>query len=529
MKKRIPALLLTAALALTAAGCSGGGETQTSTPPADTSGAPSASGNTATAPDNDLVIAFNTDIQSMDPHNTTDTLSITVSRTMYESLVTFDENQEIVPLLAESYVAEDDNLTYTFKLREGVKFHDGSDFNADAVIANYERCLADTTLRQNSRVAKWESCTKVDEYTVAIKLMEPNSSFINQFTQFQIISPKALEEGLDLSKNAAGTGQYTFKEHTEGDHVTVVPFADYWGTKATVDSLTFRAVPEDGSRVAMLQTGEADYIYPMPTVQADQVNGTDNITVGAVASNIMRYVTLNTNLPELSDKRVRQAMNYAIDKEAYAQVVFSGYCEEVLSCYPSTVSYYSAQTPYTFDLEKAKSLMEEAGYGDGFSLTLWGDNISAEQTGMQFVMQQLAQIGITVEVLPMEPSTLSDMIYVDEDEAEINMWYVNWSASSFDADGSMRSILHSEMVPPKSANTAYFRNSEFDSLLDEAIRTSDPDKLADLYAQAQAIAWDEAPWLFLGNDELVYGAKTYVSGIVLNPDGSVDVTNATLA
>mgnify|MGYP005787135689 CR=1 FL=1 len=128
------------------------------------------------------------------------------------------------------------------------------------------RCLADTTLRQNSRVAKWESCTKVDDYTVAIKLKEPNSSFINQFTQFQIVSPKALEEGTDLNKAEAGTGQYTFKEHTEGDHVTVVPYADYWGTKATVDSLTFRAVPEDGSRVAMLQTGEADYIYPMPTV-----------------------------------------------------------------------------------------------------------------------------------------------------------------------------------------------------------------------------------------------------------------------
>lgn len=423
MNKRIPALVLAAVMAMSAAGC--GSKTATDTTNTDATANTDTAQNTATAADNDLVIAFNTDVQSLDPHNTTDTLSISISNTMYESLIKFDENQNIVPHLAESFKAEDDNLTYTFTLRQGVKFSDGTDFNADAVIANYERCLADTTLRQNSNVKKWESVTKVDDYTVAVKLLTPDSSFLNRFTQFDIISPTALANGVDLNKESAGTGQYVFKEHVEGDHVTVVPNTEYWGTKATVDSLTFRAVPEDGSRIAMLQTGEADFIHPMPVIQAQDMNGQDGIVVETTPSNIIRYVTLNTTVPELSDKRVRQAMNYAIDKEAYAQVVFNGYCEEVRSCFPSTVSYYAEQTPYTYDLEKAKELMTEAGYPDGFSLTLWGDNMTIEQTGMQFIAQQLGQIGIQVEVVPMEPTTLSEMIYMPEEENDVQMWYVN--------------------------------------------------------------------------------------------------------
>ena len=296
MNKRIPALVLAAVMAMSAAGC--GSKTATNT---DATANTDTAQNTATAADNDLVIAFNTDVQSLDPHNTTDTLSISISNTMYESLIKFDENQNIVPHLAESFKAEDDNLTYTFTLRQGVKFSDGTDFNADAVIANYERCLADTTLRQNSNVKKWESVTKVDDYTVAVKLLTPDSSFLNRFTQFDIISPTALANGVDLNKESAGTGQYVFKEHVEGDHVTVVPNTEYWGTKATVDSLTFRAVPEDGSRIAMLQTGEADFIHPMPVIQAQDMNGQDGIVVGTV--------TFGWGTDLFSEERVIATMN----------------------------------------------------------------------------------------------------------------------------------------------------------------------------------------------------------------------------
>lgn len=525
MKKKLLAFFLVAAMLVSVTACGTSGSTAGST-----GGSGSTAGGGLSAPDQDFVIAFNNDIQSLDPHNNSDTLSITVARTMYEGLVAFDENQQIIPQLAESYEAADDHVTYTFHLRQGVKFHDGEEFNAAAFVANYERALGDETLRQYRRVSTWESVETPDDYTVVITLKTPNSSFLNQFTQFNIISPKLIEQGTSvIAKSPVGTGPYTFTERVEGDHVTLAPNADYWGGAPSVNSVTFRAVPEDGSRVAMLQTGEADYIYPMPAIQASSMDGTDNIEVITMPSNVMRYVTLNTTLPQLSDVRVRQAMNYAIDKQAYIKTVFNGYAEEVYSAYPSSVQYYSAQTPYDFNLEKAKELMAEAGYADGFKITIWGDNTTQEQKGMQFVQQQLAQIGIEMEVLPMEPNTIGDMIYVEKDEATIETWYVNWSASSFDADGSMRNILYSEMMPPASANTAYYNNPEFDRLLDEGREATDPDQLAEIYADAQAIVWEDCPWLFLGNDQVMSGQKTYVSGVSLRPDGSLEMSKLALA
>jgi len=524
--KRFSALLLALCLcvSLIVTGC-GGKETSSTPAPA----SEPVSNAAAAAPDKDLTIGFNTDIQSLDPHNASDTLSMSVLGSMYESLIAFDENQKLTGELAESWEVADDNLTYTFKLRKDVKFHDGEPFNAEAVKKNYERCMADEKLRQYRTVKDWESVTVVDENTVAIKLKFPNSSFLNKMALYRMASPKTLENGKDfLIKNPCGTGAYIYKERVEGDHVTVVPFDGYWGDKPGVSSVTFKAVPEDGARIAMLQTGEADYIYPMPAIQAPNLDGKKDIKVTAAPSNIMRYVTLRTNLPELSDKRVRQAMNYAIDKAAYNKTVFNGYAEQVNSCFPSTVLYYSEQSPYDFNLEKAKALMKEAGYEKGFKLTLWGDNISNEMKGMQFVQQQLKQINIDVEVVPFEPNTLGDKIYVDPDKAEINMWYVNWSASSFDADGSMRNILHSEKMPPVSANTAYYNNPEFDKALDAAQRETDPAKLTELYAKAQKTVWEDAPWLFLGSDQVIAGQKTYVSGINLGPDGGLDITKAKL-
>ena len=184
----------------------------------------------------------------------------------------------------------------------------------------------------------------------------------------------------------------------------------------------------------------------------------------------MRYVTLNMDLEQLSDVKVRQAMNYAIDKDAYIQLMYSGYGKPATSVVPSIIGGYEEQEAYTYDVDKAKELMKEAGYEDGFKLTLWGDNTTQEIKGMTFISQQLAQIGIEVDVQPMEPATVSDKIYVDKEDAEINMWYVNWSASDFTMDGSLRSLLYSTMCPPTSANTAYFNDADFDKDMDEVLQ-----------------------------------------------------------
>lgn len=491
--------------------------------------------------DNDLVIAIEGSVSSMDPANIPDTNAISATRGCYEMLVAFNENQELEGQLAESWEVSEDSLTYTFHLREGVKFSDGTDFNAAAVVANYERIIdPENNLRQRrtyvvaqedgSEKFRVESIETPDDYTVVFKLAEAWSPFINRISQFCIISPAALEEyGNDIMNNPVGTGPFICTEWEEGDHTTFERNEDYWGEKAAVDTVTIKEVPEAGSRTAMLQTGEADLVYPMPADQIAAIEGSDDVNVFAADSNIMRYVTLNMNIPELQDVKVRQAMNYAIDKEAYVKLMYSGYAKPATSIVPSIIGGYKEQTAYTYDVEKAKELMKEAGYEDGFKLTLWGDNTTQEVKGMTFIKQMLAQINIEVEVLPMEPATINDKIYVEKEEAEINMWYVNWSASDFTMDGSVRSLLHSDMVPPTSANTAYFSDENFDKLIDEGLATADPDKQAEIYGEAQTIAWEAAPWLFLGNDQILYSAKSYLSGAYVSPDGAFNFTHAELA
>lgn len=495
----------------------------------------------AKSADNDLVIAIEGSVSGLDPHNVTDTNAISATSGMYETLVTFDENQEMVGLLAESWEVSDDSLTYTFHLREGVKFHDGTDFNAQAVIANIERIsdsanalsrrrlfiVTDKEGNESSRIAKMET---PDDYTLELTLAEPYSVFMNKMTQFMLISPTALEEyGNDIMYHPCGTGPFVYQEWTEGDHTKMVKNDAYWGEVASVDSVTIREVPEAGSRTAMLQTGEADFVYPMSSDQIAAIEGADDISIQAGESNIMRYVTLNTDLPELSDVRVRQAMNYAIDQDAYVQLMYSGYALPATSVVPSCIGYYEEQTPYTYDVEKAKDLLKEAGYEDGFKLTLWGDNSTQEIKGMTFIKQQLEQVGIEVEVTPMEPATVSDKVYVDKEDAEVNMWYVNWSASDRSFDSSVRALLHSSMMPPTSANTAYYNNETFDEALDNGLATANEEELEAYYATAQETAWSECPWLFLGNDQVIYATKSYLSGASVLPDGALNYKNAVLA
>lgn len=545
MKKRI-SFFLAVVMALTFAACSSGGTTtseegttteETTTEATTEEGSEAASEtSTAKSPDNDMVVAMQADITNLDPHVSSNGVSNTVTNTMYEALVTFDADANIIPMLAKEWTMSEDGLTYTFVLNEGVTFHDGEPFNAEAVIANWERGKADQSLRVYSQTKAWVSAVADSEYQLTITLDEPNNTFLNKLTQVRIVSPKAIAElGKDgLAKQSAGTGPYVFAERVDGGYTKVVRNENYWREGPKVDSLTFKVVPEDGSRIAMLKTGEADIITPVPPIQVEQIEGDSNIVVMNEKGITYRYVTLNKNYTladgrqPFNDVRVRQAMNYAFDNEAFCQVVFQGYAVKPTSIFSDSIMYYAEQTPYDLDLEKAQALMEEAGYADGFPVTIWVDNTTIEMQGAEFVKQQLAQINIDVTVEPQESTTIADRTALPEDETEVQMWYVNWSSGSYEADGSMRNILHGDKFPPSGYNTAFWNNAEFNQLLDDALVSTDEAEIADLYAQAQAIAWEECPWMFLANDNSITAQRSYVKGLTYKPGGDIVFTTAEL-
>ncbi|RXZ78772.1 glutathione ABC transporter substrate-binding protein [Paenibacillaceae bacterium] len=480
---------------------------------------------------NNAIVALNANFITLDPHNAGDTNSISGVRSMYEGLMGFDENMSLKPVLADSYTISEDGLVYTIKLKQGVKFHDGTDFNSEAVQINLARIQDENNnLRMRKSFAKVAQVETPDADTVVITLSEPYNAFLNKLAMGLMISPAALEQyGDKIGQNPVGTGPFKFKEWIEGDRLVVEKNAEYWEAGLPkVDSLTFKPVPENGSRIAMLKTGEADFIYPMPTEQVAQVESDSNVVIDKTDSTIVRYITLNTMKKPYDDLKVRQAINYAIDKDAFIKVVKSGLGSVLDSSMSSKTQYYAKQEGYQYDLEKAKELLKEAGYPDGFEAEIWGENDSETMKGMQFIAQQLALAGIKLEVKSMEGATLSDQINSAKspEEAKIQMWFVSWSPSSGDADGATRGLFSSEMFPPAGANTAYYKNDNVDQWIAEANRSIDAEKAKSTYADIQQAIWNDAPWAFLAVDQVISGKRAYLEGIKVYPDGSVNVREA---
>jgi glutathione transport system substrate-binding protein len=480
----------------------------------------------------EMVIAVNENFISMDPHNTGDTNSNSVQSSMLEGLLGFDAEGKIIPKLAESYAVSDNALEYSFKLRKGVKFHDGEDFNAEAVKANFERIMKDESLRLYSR--GYNLITKIDvvnDFEMKVTLKEPYASMLTRFVSAKILSPKLLVEGTDkIAKSPVGTGPFKFVEWVQGDHLSVERFDGYWEKGDRVKKITYKPVSENGSRVAMLKTGEAQVIYPLPSQNIKELEKNNSVKVEKIPSTIAHYVSINNMKKPFNDPRVRQALNYAVDKDAYISVVNSGYGLPLDSIIPNKTLHYVKQQEYKQNIEKAKQLLKEAGYEKGFKTEIWGNTNSDTMKGMQFIQQQLKAIGVDVSIKSMEEGTLSDEIFKEQkpEEAKLTMWYVSWSAYPSDTTNATKPLFYGGSFPPDGANTAYYKNDQVDKWMEEVGQTADPAKQSKIYADMQSTIYQEAPWIFLGVDEILTGKRTNVEGVVITPDGGIDVRDANL-
>lgn len=533
-KKTIKILSLILALVMALVGCAGNKVQE----PKPTENGQEGSNNNSVEAKTDIVIATAADFITMDPLDTNDTLSGGLQRTIMEGLYGFDHEMKLVPLLAESYEANEDATEFIFKLRQGVKFSDGTDFNADAAIVNLNR-MADQNqgLKRNSLFKMISKNEKIDDYTVKIILNQPFGAFVNTLAHpaALMMSPKAIEQyGKEVSQHPVGTGRYIFDGWTPGEKLVIKANENYWGGAPEFTSISFKPVVENGTRISMLQSGDADFIFPVPTEQIEALKNNKDITVTTIPSIITRYITLNTAKEPLNDVKVRQALNYAIDKDALIKVVYNGYAEPADSLLGPNVQFYSAQTPYTYNVEKAKALLAEAGYPDGFEISLWSNNNTTVVKGTQFVKQQLEAIGVKVNIQNMEAGTLEEQITgyakgTPGDQVGVEMNYMGWSPSTGDADWGLRPLLASESFPPVSYNNSYYNNPEFDAAIAAALQTAVPEERAAAYEKAQKILWEDAPMIFLSVDQTSYASRNNITGIVTLPDGSLDVSQGKIA
>lgn len=478
----------------------------------------------------DVKVAVASTFTTMDPWDANDTLSQNAVRSFYEGLFRLDKDMKLKNVLALSYEPSADGLTYIVKLRKGVKFHDGEPFNAAAVKANFDRITnPDNHLKRYTLYKNIARTDVVDEYTVKFTLHEPFSAFINQLghPSAAMISPKALAKGKqEVAFHPVGTGPFVFEEWKQTDFMKVKKNPNYWREGyPKVDSITWIPVVENSTRAAMIQTGEAHFAYPMPFEQVKALEGKPGVKITKSPSIIQRYVSMNMNFKPFDNPKVRQAINYAINKEALCKVAFNGYAVPASGVLPEGVSYSVKLGPWPYDPAKARALLKEAGYPNGFSTKLWSAyNHTTAQKVIQFVQQQLAQVGIKASVQALEAGQRVAQVesVPDPKKAGVRLYYIGWSTSTGEADWALRPLLATESQPPRMTNTAYYSNAVVDKALKDALNTTDEAKKAEYYKTAQEQIWKDAPWAFLVTEVNVAASRDNVEGFYIMPDGGYD-------
>ena len=443
----------------------------------------------------DLVYAVATEPAGLDPHLTTAHASILVHKNIYSRLLVQMGDMSLQPELAESWEMSEDGLTYTFHLRQGVKFHNGREMTADDVVYSYERMInPDVGSVARNYFLSVASVEAADPYTVVFTLSAPDATFIGYVaSNYAAIVPKeVVEEFGDLKANTCGTGPYKLREYVEGNRIVLEKNPDFFlEGQPKLDTLTYVIMADEAARLAALRTGEV-HIAKLSATNLPLVEGNSDITVMEYLTPNYDYIGFNLfDVEPLKDKRVRQAISLLIDREAYADMIYDGHATVV-----GPVSVSMGNWPiditgnefYTRDVEKAKALLAEAGYPDGFTLKMTAGVDPETTNGAQVIQAQLAEGGIMVEIEVLELAQ-----YIDAWREHTHESIIGMNGAGSDPDRSLNFFFSST----SSTNVWGYSNPRIDELgIIGKTATTDAERKA-AYDEMQEIILDELPNLFL--------------------------------
>ncbi len=449
-----------------------------------------------------LTYVRSTDAITLDPANAGDLGGSGNTITMiFEGLVEYDPELEVRPALATKWDVKD--TVWTFTLRAGVKFHDGTPFNASAAKAHFDRLLgAEKPLRANQWVPFVSKVEAVDESTLRFTTTFVDGYFLRRLadTSGYIVSPDAVKKsGKDISKNAVGTGPFKLVEWVKDDRIVVARNDEYWGAKAYLDKVVIRPVPDAEARAIALESGDAQLSSGLNPEQVSRLQGNPKLTVIQKPTTRNQFVGMASLKKPWSDLRVRQALNYAIDKESIVKNLFLGTAEVLNGAVAPGVADHVAVPGFGYDVAKAKTLLAQAGYANGFSATLVGTKgqIAKDFELQQFLQQQLKAVGVEVKIQSLENAKYLELLRMNPATSPLEMWMDNWGGVN--AADVIENRYGCDWFRPKGNNTAGFCDRSVSDLASQASRTTDPTRRAALLKEAQEKVSLAAPsiWLFV--------------------------------
>jgi ABC-type transport system substrate-binding protein len=481
-----------------------------------------------------LIVAQGTDAVTLDPHAATDSPSATVTSHIFETLFELTPEGEVVPGLAESYELSDDGLTLTLKVREGVTFHDGTPLTAHEVKASLDRFLdPENAFTFLFLLEPIQEVVVVDDMTVELRLDAPFAPLIGHLTHSStaiVHAGVAAELGDGFARNPVGTGPFRFVSWEPNQAIELARYDGYWGEKPGVEGVRFLAVPENTTRMAMVESGAAHVAVRVPPQDIARLDSLSFIDVHNVSSVRTIYIYFNHNIEPFTDARVRQAVNYAVNNQDIADFVTGGAVRPSDAAIAPGIFGYTPVGSYDYDPERARELLAEAGYPDGFSTTLYspsGRYLQDIQIA-EAIQSMLAEVGIQAEIETLEWSAYLSATNQPAESNVVPMALLGWGTVTGDADYGLFPLFHTSEHVPAGSNRAFYSNPEVDALLDEARTTTDGAAREGLYRQALQIIREDAPWLFLHSETQLVAVNTAVEGLVIHPTERVLAHNASI-
>ncbi|MFQ5565113.1 MAG: ABC transporter substrate-binding protein [Paracoccaceae bacterium] len=484
----------------------------------------------AQTPPGVLVVGQIAEPKSLDPAAVTAVNDFRILMNLYDGLVRYkDGTLEVEPALADSWTISDDGTVYTFELRDGVTFHDGTAFDANAVVFNFDRMLDESHPFHDTGpfplsffFSAVEDVEAVDSDTVKFTLNAPYAPFLSNlaYPTGLIVSPAAVAaHGKDFGRNPAGTGPFKFAEWESNAKVVAVRNDEYWGDAPSLEAIVFRPITDANTRVAEMLSGGIDVMVEIPPDSVASFDG-NGFVLHEQAGPHLWFLILNAKEGPFADKRVRQAINYAIDKEALVNEILQGTAEVASSPTPPAFAWAHNESlqPYPYDPEKAKALIDEAGHA-GASLTFYvteGGSGMLDPVPMGAAIQaDLAKVGLDVKIETYEWNTFLGQVNPGL-EGKADMAEMAWMTN--DPDTLPYLALRTEAWPDKGGfNSGYYSNPEVDKLLDAARSSTDQAERAKLYKEMQEIVYDDAPWAFIANWKQNAATSDRVEGFALQP------------